>query len=393
MIGWLGFVFRLALWPLRWIGDVLLPLGEYEGFSATATEGASKQFLSYLKRTLTLLNSDTSNGIVQLFSSKSYAEVQREASSSDALILVYLQSPYHRSNDDVCRRLLCSPSMARFLAENNERVKAIGSSTATSQGSMLSYSLSASSFPVLAMLQPEKSSSSNNSNSASAGVITPGPVKLVLKVEGPALVKMTAMQLTSLVTATFQKHERTVLEAASRRYQREQEAELRRQQDEEYQETLRQDQERERQRTEARLEAEREERRKKDEEERKIAEEANRLDRARELLREEPPKGAPGCARIRFRLPNGKQLDRRFEGDETIGSLKAFLVLHFASLESDNTNNKKDAGALVKRVALSTNFPKRTYGGEGEENDDDLKTLKECDLCPQAVLMVQDLDA
>jgi len=202
------------------------------------------------------------------------------------------------------------------------------------------------------------------------------------------LIKLTALQLTSLVTTTFQKHERTVLEAASRRYQREQEAELRRQQDEEYQETLRQDQERERQRNEARLEAEREEQRRKDEEERKIADEASRLDRARALLREEPAKGTPGCARIRFRLPNGKQLDRRFGGDETIGSLKAFLVLHFAS-ESDN---KKD-GAVVKRVALSTNFPKRTYGGEGEENDDDLKTLKECDLCPQAVLMVQDLDA
>mmetsp|Transcript_14364 Transcript_14364/g.40039 ORF Transcript_14364/g.40039 Transcript_14364/m.40039 type:complete len:433 (+) Transcript_14364:2150-3448(+) len=398
LFGWLGFIFRLTLWPLRRIGDVLLPLGEYEGFSPTATEGASKQFVSYLKKALSLSlssNSDTSNDIVKLFSSNSYSDVQREAASSDTLILVYLQSPYHRSNDDVCRRLLCSPSMVRFLAENRERVKAIGSSTATSQGAMLSYSLSVSSFPALALLQPEKSSNSSNSNnnnsasaSASASGITQGPVKLVFKAEGLSLIKLTALQLTSLVTTTFQKHERTVLEAASRRYQREQEAELRRQQDEEYQETLRQDQERERQRNEARLEAEREEQRRKDEEERKIAEEASRLDRARALLREEPAKGTPGCARIRFRLPNGKQLDRRFGGDETIGSLKAFLVLHFAS-ESDN---KKD-GAVVKRVALSTNFPKRTYGGEGEENDDDLKTLKECDLCPQAVLMVQDLDA
>ena len=49
--------------------------------------------------------------------------------------------------------------------------------------------------------------------------------------------------------------------------------------------------------------------------------------------------------------------------------------------------------AIVKRVALSTNFPKRIYGGEGNEEADDEKTLKECDLCPQAVLMVQDLDA
>mmetsp|Transcript_32856 Transcript_32856/g.77558 ORF Transcript_32856/g.77558 Transcript_32856/m.77558 type:complete len:410 (+) Transcript_32856:168-1397(+) len=164
LFGWLGFIFRLTLWPLRRIGDVLLPLGEYEGFSPTATEGASKQFVSYLKKALSL-NSDTSDDIVKLFSSNSYSDVQREAASSDALILVYLQSPYHRSNDDVCRRLLCSPSMVRFLAENRERVKAIGSSTATSQGAMLSYSLSVSSFPALALLQPEKSSNSSNSSS------------------------------------------------------------------------------------------------------------------------------------------------------------------------------------------------------------------------------------
>mmetsp|Transcript_13484 Transcript_13484/g.28267 ORF Transcript_13484/g.28267 Transcript_13484/m.28267 type:complete len:425 (-) Transcript_13484:575-1849(-) len=384
MFGWFGFFFRLALWPLRRVGDFLLPLGEYEGLSQNSTEGASKQFTSYLKKTL-LLNDSTSNGILELFSANSYADVQQEAASSDALIMVYLHSPYHRSTDDVCRRLLCSPPMIRFLTENKGRVKAIGSSTATSQGAMLSYSLSASSFPILALLQPEKSSSSSNSNNI--GSIAPGPVKLVFKAEGPTLIKLTAMQLMSLVTATFQKHERTVLEAATRRYQREQEIELRRQQDEEYQETLRQDQERERLRNEERLEVEREERRRKEEEERKIAEEANRLDRARALVRDEPPKGTPGCARIRFRLPSGKQLDRRFECDETIGSLKAFLVLHFAS-ENDNSD-----GGVVKRVALSTTFPKRTYGGEGEENEDDPKTLEECDLCPQAVLMVQDLDA
>jgi len=279
--------------------------------------------------------------------------------------------------------------MVRFLLSNTERVKAVGSSTLTSQGASLSYSFSASSFPVLALVQPVKrSGSSSNSSNGNQISVAPGPAKLVFKAEGPTLAKLNPAQLTSLVTATFQKHERTVLEAATRRYEREQETELRRQQDEEYQETLRQDQERERLRDEARLRAEKEEREKKEEEERRVSEEANRLDKARALLKEEPPKGTKGCARIRFRLPNGKQLDRRFGADETIGSLKAFLVLEFAAKASDN--NRED---VVKRVALSTNFPKRIYGGEGNEEGDDDKTLQECDLCPQAVLMVQDLDA
>ena len=399
MWNWAGFFFRTLFWPLRRVSDYLLPLSPDE----LSPERASKLFNSYLKNNLNNNNNSDSNAITDLFSTKSYASLQREAASTDALIMVYLHSPHHRSADDVCRRLLCSPSMVRFLTENKERVLSLGSSISTAQGASLSYSLSASSFPVLAILQPVKTSSStrsstssssssssnnsssnNNNNNAGGASVTPGPVKLIFKAEGPALMKLTAMQLTTLVTATFQKHERTVLEDASRRYEREQEVELRRQQDEEYQETLRQDQERERQRTEERLEAEREEELKMEEEKRKIAEEASRLDRARSLVRDEPPKGTPGSTRLRFRLPNGKQLDRRFEGDETIESLKAYLILHFVSEKGDD---------CVKRVALSTTFPKHTYGGDGKENEDDQKTLKECDLCPQAVLMVQDLDA
>jgi len=395
MWNWAGFFFRTIFWPLRRVSDFLLPLSPDE----LSPERASKLFNSYLKQNLNNNNNNDSNNILELFSAKSYASLQREAASTDALIMVYLHSPHHRSADDICRRLLCSPSMVRFLTENKGRVLSLGSSISTAQGASLSYSLSASSFPVLALLQPVKtssgtsssnsssSSSSNSNNSSSNASVTPGPVKLVFKAEGPVLMKLTAMQLTTLVTATFQKHERTVLEDASRRYEREQEVELRRQQDEEYQETLRQDQERERQRTEERLEAEREEEQKMEEENRKIKEEANRLDRARSLVRDEPPKGTPGSTRIRFRLPNGKQLDRRFEGDETIESLKAYLILDFVSEMGENNDN------CVKRVALSTTFPKCTYGGDGKESEDDHKTLKECDLCPQAVLMVQDLDA
>ncbi len=389
----MGFFFRVAFWPLLRVGDFLLPLGDYEGMSQTSTEGASKQFTKYLKNTL-LVNADNSNEIAQLFSTKSYSDLQKEATSTEALVLVFLHSPYHRATNDACRRLLCSPSMVRFLTENKERVKAIGSSTSTSQGASLSHSLMASSFPVLALLQPVKQSGSTNNQNNNTRGISPGPAKLVFKAEGPALMKLTALQLTSLVTATFQKHERVVLEAATRRYEQEQATALRRQQDEEYQETLRQDQERERLRNEARLQAEREEEERRQEEQRKITEEANRIESARSLLREEPPKGTPGIARIRFRLPNGKQLDRRFEGDETIGSLKAFLILHFANeLPDSPATTKTGDDAVVKRVALSTNFPKRIYGGEGNETADDDKTLKECDLCPQAVLMVQDLDA
>ena len=135
---------------------------------------------------------------------------------------------------------------------------------------------------------------------------------------------------------------------------------------------MRADQERERQRQEER---EREEQRVREEEEREQAKqkaEEERLANAKALLRPAP---AAGGTRIRFQLPNGKKLDRRFENDETVGALKAFLILHFAEEQPE-----------IKNIALSTNFPKKTH-------DDDAKTLQESDLCPQSVLMVQDLDA
>ena len=399
MWNWIGFLVRTMFWPLRQISHFLLPLSVYDGLSLDSTERVSKQFTSYLKTNLLDNNNNNhddninNNDVCQLFSTKSYSTLISEASTSDALIMVYLHSPYHRLGDHICRRLLGSPSMVRFLNENKERVMPLGSFITTAQGASLSYSLSVSSFPVLALLQPVKSSiASSNTNSTSSGDTTtttaataasPGPAKLIFKAEGPTLMKISASQLTALVAATFQKHERAVLEAATKRYEREQAAELRRQQDEEFQETLRQDQERERERTKARLEAEQEEKRKVEEEKRKVTDELDRLDRARSLMKEEPAKGTPGTARIRFRLSNGKQLDRRFGGDETIATLKAFLILHFANETTTNSNDEY----CVKRVGLSTNFPTRTY------NSDDDKTLTECDLCPQALLMVQDLDA
>jgi len=281
--------------------------------------------------------------------------VKEEAIGNRSLVVIYLHSPLHHQAIDMCRRLI-QPPMLEFLQQDH--ITAIGSSIHTSQGSQLAQQLGAACFPLLAMLQP--------GNSTSAGF------QLVFRAEGPALLKMTMSQLLPFLQATYQRHQSVVAEHETRRALRQQESELRRQQDEEYLESLRSDQERERQRQEER---EREEQKIREEDEKKQLEEQaeqERLAIAMSLLR--PPPVAGG-ARIRFQLPNGKKLDRRFHDDETIASLKAFLILHFA-----------EQNPAIRNIALSTNFPKRTF-------DDDQKTLKESDLCPQSVLMVQDLDA
>ena len=179
-----------------------------------------------------------------------------------------------------------------------------------------------------------------------------------------------------MLKATLQRHQTVVAEHEARRILRQQESELRAQQDAEYQEALAADQERERLQQEER---EREEQRVQEEEERerqKVRAEQDRLDKAKALLRTEPSSGG---TRIRFVLPSGQKLDRRFENDETVATLKAFLILYFAEKQSDDETK-------IKNIALSTNFPKKTY-------EDDNQSLEECGLSPQSVLMVQDLDA
>ena len=233
-----------------------------------------------------------------------------------------------------------------------------------SQGAQLAQQLGAASFPLFAMLQPSSSGSAVNGRS--------GGLQLVFKVEGQTLLGMSIAQIIPFLNTTFQRHQSVLAEQESRRILREQESELRRQQDEEYHESLRADQERERLQREER---EREEQRlhQEAEQERQLARaEEERLDTAKSLLRPEP---SAGGTRIRFVLPSGQKLDRRFENVETVAALKAYLILHFAN-----------ESPTIKNISLSTNFPKKTY-------DDDNLTLEESGLSPQSVLMVQDLDA
>jgi FAS-associated factor 2 len=332
----------------------LLPPGEYDGLSAAVTEKAAQQFVQHLK---SLATTTTQHAAIDAsFSTLGFEALRQEAFSSNSLIVVYLHSPLHQQAEYFLKFMMISQSMLEFL--NQENVKTLGSSIHTSQGSFLASQLGVASYPVFAMLQPSTSSS--------------GAAKLVFKAEGPSLLKMQPNQLMPLLNGTYQRFQMGVAEEVARRVEREYEAELRRQQDEEYQETLRVDQERERQRQEEREHEQRRIHEEQEKERQKREAEMNRLDKAKSLLRPEPSSGG---TRIRFQLPSGKKLDRRFESDETVASLKAFLTLHFSEHDPE-----------IKNIALSTNFPKKNY-------DQDGLTLTESGLAPQAVLMVQDLDA
>eukprot|EP00522_Entomoneis_paludosa_P013887 CAMPEP_0172448630 /NCGR_PEP_ID=MMETSP1065-20121228/7606_1 /TAXON_ID=265537 /ORGANISM="Amphiprora paludosa, Strain CCMP125" /LENGTH=409 /DNA_ID=CAMNT_0013200183 /DNA_START=9 /DNA_END=1238 /DNA_ORIENTATION=- len=360
----------------------LSPGDEYDGLSAAVTAKASQQFVSYLRSFQNTIGSSGNNGnsssssnnnnhtVDQAWLTTGFAAAQEQATQQQSLLLVYLHSPLHRSSETFCKQILCHDSMVAFI--NQPHITALGVSVHTAQGAYLAQLLQASCYPFLALLQPRASTSGNNGSSSNSSM------SLVLRAEGPALTELSVQQVLPHFQTALQRHQATVAEAEARRLQRQEESDLRREQDEEYQQALLADQERERQQRE---EAEREARRfreEKEEEERQQKEAASKLDNARAQVPTEPPAtGATGpVTTIRFVLPSGTKLNRRFYSSENIGGILAYLAIYFHENEIEMSDN----------IGLSTNFPKKSY------NEDRSLTLEEAGLAPQAVLMVQDLD-
>jgi len=384
---WLGvitLVLRILLWPLRFLSQFVFPSGDFDGLSAPVTAKAAQQFVSYL-RTLPPPSTTSStaageNGLstlIEPWSTTGFAALQSDVAQTNSLVLIYLHSPLHREGQTFAQSVLLANTMVNFLKQPN--LLCLGVSVHTAQGLQLAAMLAATSYPCLALLQPKHlgrtSSSGNNNNNSNNNNNTPPAMNLVFKAEGPLLLKLRPEQLVNYLNMTVTRHQVVLAEQEARRMVREQENQLRREQDEEYQQALLADQERER------LVQEEAETKQRQEEEAAAAERAKqeaeekRLQCAKNTLRDAPMSGG---TRIRFNLPTGKKLDRRFYNDDTVGSLKAFLVLHFFE-QTDETQH-------IKTIGLSTSFPKKTY-------DDDSQTMEEAGLAPQAVLMVQDMDA
>eukprot|EP00543_Licmophora_paradoxa_P002458 CAMPEP_0202453952 /NCGR_PEP_ID=MMETSP1360-20130828/11805_1 /ASSEMBLY_ACC=CAM_ASM_000848 /TAXON_ID=515479 /ORGANISM="Licmophora paradoxa, Strain CCMP2313" /LENGTH=278 /DNA_ID=CAMNT_0049073155 /DNA_START=249 /DNA_END=1082 /DNA_ORIENTATION=+ len=276
-----------------------------------------------------------------------FAACKNEAAHTNSLLLVYLHSPLHRDANRVAN-VLCRDDLKNIL----HQMVCLGVSLHTAQGMQLSQLLSASAYPLLAVLQPSRSNT----------------LELVLKIEGPHLVQMPSSTLTQHLQAVLTRHQVVQAEAEARRIQREQEAQLRAEQDAEYQATLAADQERSRLAEEERQRERTLQQEAEDAERRREEAIQNRLATALSLLTDEPTSGE--ITRVRFQLPSGKRLDRKFGSHETLAVLRAFLTVHFS-------NNKMPE---ILNIGLSTNFPRKTYNNEHEYG----MTLKEAGLAPQA---------
>jgi len=364
---WFGIfvsILKLLLWPIRKLAVLLFPYQDTDGLAPAVTAKAAQQFVSYLRSLQNVAaahnnNMIDANLISKAFSSTGFAALKQEALSTQSLLLVYLHSPLHADSKQFCTQVLLSEPMLNLLSpatanDAQPKMLATGLSIHTSQGAQLQNLLQITSFPAIVVLQPPPGASTSSTT-----------LHLVLKAEGTRPCHLAT--LLPLLRAVQQRHAAALSEFHVRRLYQQQESELRRQQDEEYQTTLRADQERERQQREA-------------EEAARSEEEARQRERqeVENLVLPEPETGTPDTTMVRFVMPAGKKINRRFHSTQTIKALKAFVRWHCYE-------NNVEMGT----IGLSTSFPRKSYN----EAENDPLTLQDAGLAPQSVLMVQDLDA
>ena len=186
-------------------------------------------------------------------------------------------------------------------------------------------------------------------------------------------------ELVACLSMSLYRYSAILNELEMRRLMREEEVRLRQEQDREYQEALLADQRRESEAERLQQEALAAQRAKEDEEHRQVRQKEQKLEEAKRMIPPEPPSTTPRSemTHIRFTLPSGTRIDRRFRSNDSIQIVRAFLFVYF---------NEKNI--TIEKFSISTNYPKKTF----TEEDNDL-SLSEAGLVPQAVIMIQDLDA
>jgi len=400
---------RVLLWPVFKVANLAFPALEFDGISNTsASDRAARAFVAMFQKQISTVRPAINNNIegdaattttrqqehyvepACPFSPRGYNStlgyITSRPPNSRPLLLLYLHSPLHADGTKFIRDYLCHSQLLQLLNSNNSSshgsVVCFGASVHTADGQLVRDMMGVTSFPFLALLNVKSVRSSGSSmSSASAGNGNGGvTMELLLRMEGPKLMTIPPAQIAVYLNTTITRHAEVLAAEEARRLQREEEQQLREEQNREFQETLLADQMREIERREA-AEREQREREQIEEAERlKKAKEESRLEGAKSLVQNaggEPPAGATGIASLRFTLPNGKRVDRRFNAADRIETIRAFLIVHF-----------HEQGIEMKNFSLSTNYPRKTFN----ENDDNL-TLDEAGLTPQAVVMVQDLDS
>uniref|UniRef100_A0A7S3MDT0 UBX domain-containing protein n=1 Tax=Spumella elongata TaxID=89044 RepID=A0A7S3MDT0_9STRA len=297
------------------------------------------------------------------FHTGSYQSAVATAFERSKFLLVYLHSPLHEDTPRFCRGVLSAPGVVNYA---NENLITWAGRVWDPEAYGLSTQLRATTFPFVALLVCQSSRS----------------VQIADRIQGYVEENVLLERIQNSVNAFNSVISQNQLE----QQRREQAVQLRAQQDREYREaaeadrlaTIRQREE------EERREAEEEENRQREELE--AAQEMSRQLTQQDTIRKlktafdaiPEPEAAPAVSAVRFQLPSGKKLSRRFGKTETVQRLYDYLTLVFHETPEDE---KK-----IVHFSVSTQFPKL-------ELTDMTQTIEAVGLHPRGMLYVQDLDA
>ncbi len=346
--------------------------------------------------------------------------------SPPPLLLIYLHSPFHSSTESFCASKLCSNRILKYLNSTsgmccqngkeeehntihssqhhqNQQLVCWGGSIHTADGKNVQSMMNVTAFPFLALVRvrPQSSNSGSGSSSSSSNSSTRSSnhnsqqqqqqqsptranLEIYLRLEGHKLSTISSNTLYTYISHSLHEYNTLQNEEISRLITRQEEIHLRNEQDREYRQALEEAQRLERLKEEEENRKIEEERARVEEESRIKKEKEDKLNEAKRILYlygdDEPSANDTGekCVRIRLMLPSGKKVERRFRGRDTIDTVKSFLILHFEEMG--------DKGGKIENFQLSSNYPKKALV-------DGSATLESEGLYPQAVIMVQDLDA
>ena len=303
---------------------------------------------------------------------------------SPPLLLIYLHSPFHSLTPTFCHSKLCSNRILKYLndkTKNQNQLVCWGGSIHTADGKNVQSMMNVTAYPFLAIVRvtPQSTSSNNTNNPTRTNLET------YFRMEGDKLSTVSTNTLYTYLSRSIQDYSHQQNEELSRIITRQEEINLRSEQDREYREAVEEAERREREKQEEERRKAEEERLKLEELNRIVLEKEEKLREAKRILElhgEEPDKNDKSvkCTRVRLMLPSGQRIDRRFRGIETVDTVKSFLVLYFEEKDAMGESGK------IENFELNCNYPRKALVNGSA-------TLEEEGLCPQAVIMVQDLDA
>jgi FAS-associated factor 2 len=290
-----------------------------------------------------------------------WQEAATRSQGEGKFLFVYLHSSRHQDVEEFCANTLCAPNFVDYI---NSTFMAWAGDVRCADAFRLSSSLRAAAYPYCALL-------------AFSGSRT----RLVTCVEG----SIRPDALAEVLQAALVEHGSMLWEERAAQEQRQIDRQLREEQDAEYQRSLEADRERERKRQEERAAAEAAQQQERDAaaaaaaalaaEEVRKAEFTASIERRRSEKRlslpDEPSADVPDTTLIRIRLPNGATHQRRFMSSDQLQIVQDWVD----GLESHEH----------LKYSLATTYPRRVYTGRV----DMVQSLKELELMPQAVLLVQ----